>query len=139
MRPNKFNRTTGYATPRNLSRTSNEVRPSVSQIPRMANTLDRRRSPRDTTIEMDPILLENTPILCNKYVVGKNDGFTRTIPGKGNSPPIFINVIFVFLSLGICFENALTVEENLISFFRSLLKLLKIRIKLYVVFEDNNF
>lgn len=34
---------------------------------------------------MDPILLDNTPILCNKYVVGKNEGFVGPIPGKGKS------------------------------------------------------
>ncbi|KAJ8917299.1 hypothetical protein NQ315_002317 [Exocentrus adspersus] len=44
------------------------------------NSLDRRKL---AEIEVDPVLLANTAILCNKYVVGKNDGFARSIPGKG--------------------------------------------------------
>lgn len=54
-------------------------------------SLDRKREPKETVeIEMDPILLDNTPILCNKYVVGKNEGFVGPIPGKGKSTLDFI-------------------------------------------------
>lgn len=44
--------------------------------------------------EMDPIVLDNTPILCNKYVVGRNEGFIGTIPGKGKSTLHFLYIIF---------------------------------------------
>lgn len=58
-------------------------------------SLDRKREVKDTVeIEMDPILLDNTPILCNKYVVGKNGGFTGPIPGKGKS-----TLVSFFLSM----------------------------------------
>lgn len=43
-------------------------------------------------IEMDPIALDNTPILCNKYVVGRNEGFIGTIPGKGKSTLHFLYI-----------------------------------------------
>nr|CAH7766884.1 unnamed protein product [Callosobruchus chinensis] len=81
VRPNKYNRTTGYATPKNLSQHPSQPRANNLAQPRVANSLDRRN--RDVAIEMDPILLDNTPILCNKYVIGKDEGFARAIPGKG--------------------------------------------------------
>lgn len=45
------------------------------------NTLDKKRD--YTEINMDPALI-NTPILCNRYVVGKNYGFPETTTNKGN-------------------------------------------------------
>lgn len=54
-------------------------------------SLDRKKETKDTVeIEMDPIILDRTPILCNKYVVGRNYGFVGTIPGKGKSIPVFL-------------------------------------------------
>ncbi|CAH1961863.1 unnamed protein product [Acanthoscelides obtectus] len=100
VRPNKYNRTTGYATPRNLSQNPNQLRVNSLAQPRVPNSLDRRN--RDVAIEMDPIVLDNTPILCNKYVIGKGEGFARTIPGKGKRSPDFLlfDVLFCVLSFG---------------------------------------
>ncbi|KAJ8953700.1 hypothetical protein NQ314_007309 [Rhamnusium bicolor] len=68
-------------TPPKIRQNQNSIqsRPNSVQNAK-GNSLDRRKLQE---IEMDPILLANTPILCNKYVVGKNDGFARSIPGKG--------------------------------------------------------
>ncbi|XP_050511171.1 uncharacterized protein LOC126887620 isoform X1 [Diabrotica virgifera virgifera] len=74
---------------RKVSRTSTVSSPNpqnhTPNTPR-GYSLDRKRPTRDVVIEMDPMLLDNTPILFNKYVVGKDGGFTRMIPGKGITP-----------------------------------------------------
>lgn len=36
---------------------------------------------KDMELELDPIVLAKTPILCNKYVVGQQGGFTNNVPG----------------------------------------------------------
>ncbi|KAG5880696.1 hypothetical protein JTB14_024268 [Gonioctena quinquepunctata] len=85
MRYNK-NRNSENSNQRKISHLSTASTPyQVNQIhhPR-GYSLDRKQYPRDTEIEMDPIALDNSSIFCNKYVVGKNDGFARTIPGKGD-------------------------------------------------------
>ncbi|XP_018561542.1 uncharacterized protein LOC108903740 isoform X2 [Anoplophora glabripennis] len=66
--------------PKNVLNSSQNRVNHLQQTPK-GNSLDRKRFQRDVEIEMDPILLAHTPILCNKYVVGKNDGFARSIPG----------------------------------------------------------
>lgn len=78
------------ARPTRISETTPpKARNNYMSSPR-GNSLDRRKFQKDVEIEMDPILLANTPILCNKYVVGKNDGFARSIPGKGKMAPVII-------------------------------------------------
>lgn len=101
QRSGKFTRSpdTTNRTPRNFESIGPPVRKTVhnSTLARTnyphnqrAFSLDRKKEPREIVeIEMDPMLLANTPILCNKYVVGKNEGFARTIPGKGNGTPVF--------------------------------------------------
>lgn len=99
QKPSRFNRPSNNVNriSRNFDGPSSPSRKisTNSTLPRTTNpqnnrgfSLDRKREPRDTVeIEMDPILLDNTPILCNKYVVGKNEGFVGPIPGKGKSIP----------------------------------------------------
>ncbi|XP_057664215.1 uncharacterized protein LOC130898746 isoform X1 [Diorhabda carinulata] len=73
---------------RKISRTStiSNHNPQNHIPPLRGYSLDRKKSVKETAIELDPMLLDNTPILFNKYVVGKDGGFTRTIPGKGITP-----------------------------------------------------
>ncbi|KAH0808885.1 hypothetical protein GEV33_013907 [Tenebrio molitor] len=61
-----------------------------------SGSLDRRRSHKSTEmIELDPVLLAKTPILCNRYVVDQNEIVSNNIPGitmrdmegQGRTPP----------------------------------------------------
>lgn len=61
-----------------------------------SGSLDRRKNHQSSEIiELDPILLAKTPILCNKYVVDKNEITSNNIPGittramegQGRTPP----------------------------------------------------
>lgn len=98
QKPNRFNRSSDAPNKspsnfdslplRKFSQNATLPRSNYTQ-PQRGFSLDRRREPKEAVeIEMDPMLLVNTPILCNKYVVGKNDGFTGKIPGKGKHTPI---------------------------------------------------
>ncbi|KAJ8940000.1 hypothetical protein NQ318_012922 [Aromia moschata] len=77
-RPNRLSEVTPPKTRQLQNSTSNRA-PNSLPHPK-SNSLDRKKSPRDLEIELDPVLLANTPILCNKYVVGKNDGFVAASP-----------------------------------------------------------
>lgn len=72
---------------RKISRISSASSPPVQQNhapPPRGYSLDRKKSTtKDYGMELDPISIDNTPILFNKYIVGKDGGFDRMIPGKG--------------------------------------------------------
>ncbi|XP_074039791.1 potassium two pore domain channel subfamily K member galene isoform X2 [Leptinotarsa decemlineata] len=81
-RSSKWNRDSENSNNRKISHistTSSQFQ--GNHVQHRGHSLDRKRHLRDIEIELDPILLDNSSILCNKYVVGKNDGFARTIPG----------------------------------------------------------
>ncbi|CAH1118689.1 unnamed protein product [Phaedon cochleariae] len=78
---NKSQRASGNATPRKISQVNHSTPNHV--YPQRGYSLDRKRATKDVEIELDPISLDNSSILCNRYVIGKNDGFAKKIPGKG--------------------------------------------------------
>ncbi|KAJ8984159.1 hypothetical protein NQ317_017811, partial [Molorchus minor] len=75
-RPNRASEVTPPKT-RHLQHNSTLPRPNIASHSKI-NSLDRKKLPPDVEIDMDPALLANTPILCNKYVVGKDGGFRNT-------------------------------------------------------------
>lgn len=104
---------------RKSSHNSTLPRPTYPQNQR-SSSLEKRREPRDAVeIEMDPILLANTPILCNKYVVGKNGGFAGTIPGKGKGIPDFFS--YVCCPMSVCCSCSFVYCKGDLSIFRGML------------------
>ncbi|XP_050300144.1 uncharacterized protein LOC126738749 isoform X2 [Anthonomus grandis grandis] len=67
-RPNRFSEPTKSATNHR-----------VNNLPARGSSLDRKKVKE---MEVDPMLLANTPILCNKYVIGADDIFTGKIPAR---------------------------------------------------------
>uniref|UniRef100_A0AAR5PXI8 Potassium channel domain-containing protein n=1 Tax=Dendroctonus ponderosae TaxID=77166 RepID=A0AAR5PXI8_DENPD len=50
-----------------------------------SDSLDRKKFAavqKEREVELDPMLLGGTPILCNRYVVGKHDAFANNIPAR---------------------------------------------------------
>ncbi|CAG9862142.1 unnamed protein product [Phyllotreta striolata] len=74
---------------RKISRTSTVSSPPVQQNhlepPLRGYSLDRKRRAEEAP-DLDPSLIDRTPILFNKYIVGTDGGFERMIPGKGITP-----------------------------------------------------
>ncbi|XP_044260312.1 uncharacterized protein LOC123008529 [Tribolium madens] len=70
MRPSQISRFSDSSVPQNRRKSSQT---------RKSGSLDRRKD--HDMIEMDPIILAKTPILCNKYVVDKNEITSNNIPG----------------------------------------------------------
>lgn len=71
---------------------------------------------KDVEIELDPIVLAKTPILCNKYVVGQHGGFSNKVPG---TPPTILLisvgrffVVFFLNARFYCFLKELLQEKQ---------------------------
>ncbi|XP_060533255.1 uncharacterized protein LOC132706131 isoform X2 [Cylas formicarius] len=76
-RPNRF------STNRRSQTANHEVPLPGDFRSARGGSLDNKKSgkaPRDAAIDLDPALLDNTPVLCNKYVVG-NDVIANNVPG----------------------------------------------------------
>ncbi|XP_030755241.1 uncharacterized protein LOC115881747 isoform X2 [Sitophilus oryzae] len=79
-RPNRF--TESSAPSRKFSaKDRNHRQNSVGQ---RGGSLDRKKyenQQKEKEVDVDPTLLAKTPILCNRYVVGRNDAFSSKVPG----------------------------------------------------------
>ncbi|KAJ3651694.1 hypothetical protein Zmor_017715 [Zophobas morio] len=94
MRPSQVSRFSDSSVPPPRRKSPSVNRQSTNS---KTGSLDRRRSQKSMEIiELDPIILAKTPILCNKYVVDKNEIASNNIPGittrdmegQGRSPPL---------------------------------------------------
>lgn len=50
-----------------------------------SDSLDKKKFAavqKEREVELDPMILGDTPVLCNRYVVGKHDAFANNIPGR---------------------------------------------------------
>lgn len=55
--------------------------PSSNRQPR-GGSLDRRREPNNIIPTLEPFVVANTPVLCNKYVVNQREPTVNHNPGK---------------------------------------------------------
>lgn len=83
LRPSQISNFSDSSVPSPNQKNTKSLSPPPSQsVPRKATSSDRRKSQgRVEMIELDPILLSKTPILCNRYVLDKNEMLSNTIPG----------------------------------------------------------
>lgn len=73
MRPTRFSDTTPP---------SKRVPKAMPPPQQKGGSLDRRR--KHDVIELDPVILTKTPILCNRYVIGKNDIIGNNVQNEEN-------------------------------------------------------